>query len=184
MRWVRSKIVRAGSGTLRDVYSLDHHWGYWPVSGAGPSHRYGVGDVLSLGDLPKYGVGAVQMGRGHGGSAIDTLGWTRRRAAFLLGGAITLLGVPAALDLDLLGAMDQLAGNLFLILGGLGLSLFVGWRMDDPIGEVSRGAEGVGWFFLWRALLRYVVPAVLAVVLFFSAQDSAQLLAELVSGGG
>jgi NSS family neurotransmitter:Na+ symporter len=117
-------------------------------------------------------------------SAIDTLGWTRRRAAFLLGSAITLLGVPAALDLDLLGAMDQVAGNLFLILGGLGLSLFVGWRMDDPVGEVSQGAEGVRWFFLWRTLLRYVVPTVLATVLFFSARDSAQLLIDLVSGSG
>jgi hypothetical protein len=56
--------------------------------------------------------------------------------------------------------------------------------MDDPIGEVSQGAEGVRWFFLWRTLLRYVVPTVLATVLFFSARDSAQLLIDLVSGSG
>ena len=117
-------------------------------------------------------------------SAIDTLGWTRRRAALLLGGVIALLGVPAALDLDVLGAMDQIAGNLFLIVGGLGLSLFVGWRMQDPVGEVRQGAEGVPWFFLWRTLLRFVVPAVLAVVLAFSARDTLQLLLDLVAGSG
>jgi SNF family Na+-dependent transporter len=54
--------------------------------------------------------------------------------------------------------------------------------MDDPLGEVSQGADGVRWFFLWRALLRYAVPVVLAVVLFFSARDSVNLLATLVSG--
>ncbi|MEN8183297.1 MAG: sodium-dependent transporter [Myxococcota bacterium] len=116
-------------------------------------------------------------------SAIDSLGWTRRRAACLLGGAIALLGVPAALDLEVLGTMDQLAGNLFLIAGGLSLSLFVGWRMEDPLGEVSRGAEGVRWFFLWRSLLRWVVPAFLAVVLVFSARDSFELLRDLLQGG-
>jgi NSS family neurotransmitter:Na+ symporter len=116
-------------------------------------------------------------------SAIDTLGWTRHRAALLLGVAIAVLGVPAALDLDLLGAMDQVAGNLFLILGGLGLSLFVGWRMEDPVAEVRQGAEGVPWFVLWRTLLRWVVPAVLAAVLFFSARDTIQLVLDLASGG-
>ena len=80
--------------------------------------------------------------------------------------------------------MDQIAGNLFLILGGVGLSLFVGWRMDDPVAEVRQGAEGVPWFFLWRGLLRWVVPAVLAVVLFFSARDTLQLVAGLVSSNG
>ena len=80
--------------------------------------------------------------------------------------------------------MDQVAGNLFLIVGGLGLSLFVGWRMEDPVGEVSQGAEGVRWFLLWRTLLRYVVPPVLAGVLLFSALDTIDLVLQLVTGSG
>jgi NSS family neurotransmitter:Na+ symporter len=103
-------------------------------------------------------------------SAIDGFGWPRPLAAVVLGLAIALLGIPAALDLDLLGRMDQLAGNVLLVAGGLALSLFVGWRMPDPIAEVEAGAPGVRWFFLWRHLLRFVVPAVLAGVLFQAAR--------------
>jgi hypothetical protein len=48
---------------------------------------------------------------------------------------------------------------------------------------VRQGAEGVPWFVLWRTLLRWVVPAVLAAVLFFSARDTIQLVLDLASGG-
>lgn len=98
-------------------------------------------------------------------SAIDVLGLSRRAAAIGLGALIALAGVPAALSLDVLGAMDQLAGNVFLILGGLALALFVGFVVDAPERELDTGAGPVRWFFLWRFLLRWVVPVVLAVVL-------------------
>jgi NSS family neurotransmitter:Na+ symporter len=116
-------------------------------------------------------------------SLIDNLGWERHHAAFLLGAAIALLGIPAAQDLEVLGAMDTLAGNLFLVVGGLGLAIFVGWRMEDPVAEVRAGAEGVRWFFLWRLLLRIVVPLVLLAVLWASRRDTLNALRTLAAGG-
>jgi NSS family neurotransmitter:Na+ symporter len=116
-------------------------------------------------------------------SAIDGLGWSRSRAAWLLGGAIALLGIPAALDLDVLGLMDQVAGNVFLVFGGLALSIFVGWIMRDPLGEVSVGAEGVRWFLLWRWLLRVIVPVLLAVVVVTSVQATFETVRSLLAGG-
>jgi NSS family neurotransmitter:Na+ symporter len=101
-------------------------------------------------------------------SAIDQFGWSRPFATISLGALCALLGVPAALDLDILGLMDQVAGSVFLVLGGLMLSLFVGWVMHDPVAEASRGAEGVRWFFAWRWLVRSIVPALLLVVLWQS----------------
>ena len=101
-------------------------------------------------------------------TAIDQLGWPRPRAAVVLGAACALLGIPSALDLGVLGFMDQLAGTLFLVFGGLMLSIFVGWVMPDPVAEARQGAEGVTWFFAWRWLLRSVVPALLVVVLWQS----------------
>ncbi len=98
-------------------------------------------------------------------SVMDSLEWPRLRAALVLGAAIALLGVPAATSLEVLGWMDRLAGNLFLVFGGLALSLFVGWRMDDPVGQVSRGAEQVRGLAGWRWLLRIPVPLVLGYVL-------------------
>ena len=91
-------------------------------------------------------------------AAIDGLGWQRMRAALLGGALIALLGLGPALDLRILDWMDRIAGKLFLVAGGMGLSLFVGWVMKDPVDEVRKGAKGVRWFFLWRWLLRVPVP--------------------------
>jgi NSS family neurotransmitter:Na+ symporter len=99
-------------------------------------------------------------------AGIDGLGWSRGRAALLGGGTIAAIGIGPALDLGVLDWMDKLAGNVLLVGGGLTLALFVGWFMKDPMGDVSRGAEGVRWFALWRWLLRIPVPCALAVVLY------------------
>jgi NSS family neurotransmitter:Na+ symporter len=110
-------------------------------------------------------------------SAIDILGWPRPKAAIAAGATIAILGIPAALDTDLLGLMDQIAGNVLLVLGGLLLAIFVGWVMEDPIAEVSDGAPNVWWFGIWRVLLRYVVPAVLAFVLLASLRATFETIA-------
>ena len=47
-----------------------------------------------------------------------------------------------------------------------------GGAMAEEIEEASAGAEGVRWFFLWRTLLRFVVPAVLTVVLVLALGDT------------
>ena len=98
-------------------------------------------------------------------TCIDATGWSRRRASAVVGVAVAAFGVLPASDLDILGLMDQIAGNLLLIAGGLVLALFVGWVMRDPVAEVSAGASGVRWFGLWRTLLRTAVPAALVFVL-------------------
>jgi NSS family neurotransmitter:Na+ symporter len=112
-------------------------------------------------------------------SVIDGLGWSRHRAAVLCAAAIAMLGIPSAIWLEVLGLMDQIGANVFLLLGGLLLSLMVGWGKRDPTPEVSIGAEGVRWFFLWRGLLRFVVPAVLSVVLVFALRDTWGAIADL-----
>ena len=113
-------------------------------------------------------------------SAVDGLGWTRARAAWVMGGAITLLGIPSAWSTDVLGLVDSVANNLFLLGGGLGLAVFVGWVMKDPLAEVSTGSAGVPWFFAWRGLLRFVVPAVLAFVLWFAVPATWQAFEDTV----
>jgi neurotransmitter:Na+ symporter, NSS family len=117
-------------------------------------------------------------------SAIDRFGWSRRRAAVGLGGAIALLGIPSALSLDVLGLADQIAGNVFLLAGGLGLAIFTGWVMRDPVAELRRGAAAVRWVFLWRGLLRFVVPAVLTAILLGASLPAtwAALRSALVGG--
>jgi NSS family neurotransmitter:Na+ symporter len=98
-------------------------------------------------------------------SAIDVLGISRQRAALFAGAAIALLGIPSALQIGTLDVADTVANNLFLIGGGLGLALFTGWVMRDPIAQISQGAQGIRWYVFWRPLLRFVVPLVLLYVL-------------------
>ena len=112
-------------------------------------------------------------------AAIDGLGWSRRRASLVMGGAITVLGAPAAFNLDVLDVMDQVANNIFLLGGGLALAIFVGWVMKDPLAEVSAGTEGVRWFGLWRVLMRFVVPLALAFILWNSVPSTLSAVAAL-----
>jgi NSS family neurotransmitter:Na+ symporter len=116
-------------------------------------------------------------------SAIDRFGWSRRRAALTLGGVVALLGLPSAADTDVLGLVDQIAGNVFLISGGLGLSLFVGWRMADPGAEVRRGAPHIPWLGIWRFLLRFPVPlALLAILLGATLPETWNALRDYAGG--
>ena len=108
-------------------------------------------------------------------SAMDGLGIERRRAAWLCAIGVAALGVPSALSLSVLGLMDQIGGNLFLVLGGLFLAVFVGWVMPDAIQEAATGGRRRG-LRLWRALLRTVVPAVLLFVLLHAARKTWTLL--------
>ena len=112
-------------------------------------------------------------------SAIDGLGWSRHRAAWVMGIAIAALGVPSAWSTDVLGVIDQIANNLFLLGGALALAVFVGWVMKDPIAEVRSGAEGIRWFFLWRTFLRFAVPLGLGFVLFQAVPDTWNAVAGL-----
>ena len=99
-------------------------------------------------------------------SAIDGLGWKRRRAVLVIGGMVSVVGIGPALDIRVLHWMDKLVGSLVLVAAGLALAIFSGWYMKEPVAEASKGAEGIRWFLLWRWLLRIPVPLGLLLVLF------------------
>ena len=96
-----------------------------------------------------------------------------------MGLLITAVGGLAAWRIDILDAMDTLANNVFLIGGGLGLSIFCGYAMNDPSGEAHASSDGAGWTFAWLPLLRYVVPVVLAVILVVSLSGTFDKLVAL-----
>jgi NSS family neurotransmitter:Na+ symporter len=100
-------------------------------------------------------------------SIIDEFRIPRKRAAIGAGSVIALIGIVPAMNLDALGAMDAIASEVFLPLGGLALAVFVGWFMKSPREEIYTGASATsrralaGWLFL----LRFVVPVLLVIVL-------------------
>ncbi len=112
-------------------------------------------------------------------AAIDGLGWSRRFAAVVLGATIAVIGIPSAWNTNILGAVDEVANNIFLLGGGFALAIFVGWWMADPEGEVAQGTSGPFWLPIWRNLLRFAVPLFLGFVLYFAIPSTWRTVASL-----
>jgi NSS family neurotransmitter:Na+ symporter len=105
-------------------------------------------------------------------ASMDAFHWERRRATLVAGILVTALGAWSAFDIDILDLADSIAINLFLVGGGLGVAVFVGWVMQDPIGEASAGGTNSILFEIWRGLLRFVVPAALLFVLWHALPET------------
>jgi NSS family neurotransmitter:Na+ symporter len=66
---------------------------------------------------------------------------------------------------------DKLSGNFLLPLGGLFISLFVGWKMtnDDVRDELSNsGVLKVGYFFVFDFLCKFVAPLGIVIVFLYN----------------
>ena len=96
-------------------------------------------------------------------------GWGRPKAALIMGFLIFLLGVPSAMSLtgapkiagkDFLDAMDFMSSNVLLPLGGVFISLFVGWFWAaDARNEVTNdGTRSFGLMEIWIWACRIVAP--------------------------
>jgi NSS family neurotransmitter:Na+ symporter len=101
-------------------------------------------------------------------SVIDEWKIDRRKASIAMGVIIALLGILPASNIDILGAMDAVASEVFLPLGGLFLALLVGWgppskRLEIFIEGSSPGVRPLMKGWLWT--LRVVVPPLLVIVL-------------------
>lgn len=109
--------------------------------------------------------------------AMQRWGWSRQRASLWLGGLLFLLGIPSSLGFgawaglalpggrNILDAMDFFAVELLLPLNGVLLAVLLGWLW--PRHEALQAADlqhsrlGRAWHFC----LRYLVPALLVLVL-------------------
>jgi len=119
---------------------------------------------------------------------IDKLKWTRKKATIVAACAAYLVSILCALSLGaapflsewqifgkgkegVLNTLDHLAANWMLPLGGLFITIFVGWVLDKKIcrDEVALyNADGSPKFTYkaFRFLIRYIAPlAILAVII-------------------
>ncbi|MDJ0635432.1 MAG: sodium-dependent transporter [Xenococcaceae cyanobacterium MO_188.B29] len=110
---------------------------------------------------------------------IDSLGWSRRLAATVCGGIIYLLGFPSAvsggegfwgeglkqtLGMNWFDSADYLTTNWLLPLGGIGISLFVGWRITAEQRKTELGS--IPWLYsILVLLLRWFVPIAIVFVM-------------------
>lgn len=112
-------------------------------------------------------------------------GWCRRKAVLLMTGVVALLAVPSILSqgavswltkvpgtgMDFLTLMAVVWNNWALPIGGLLISVFVGWvwGADKAVAELT--AEGAVFYApgLWSFLIRYVCPLAILFVIVMTA---------------
>jgi len=118
-------------------------------------------------------------------SVMDEFGMRRRTAALVMGTVITLLGVLPAMDTDALGLMDKIAGEFLLLAGALALALLAGWRIPSEVrAELLEGASPFWQRQVPRivAVLRFLVPPIVAIVLFFSLRETIAAVSAYLAG--
>jgi NSS family neurotransmitter:Na+ symporter len=97
---------------------------------------------------------------------IDQFEIDRVPASIGLAVIIFTLGIPTALDLTYLDTYDKFANNILLILGGLLLSLFIGWvYAANASQELQKGRVASFVDSFWLNAVRYFVPPILIVTL-------------------
>ncbi|RKR03245.1 NSS family neurotransmitter:Na+ symporter [Kushneria sinocarnis] len=115
---------------------------------------------------------------------LEDAGWSRRRAAWLIGGTAWALGLLSALSFSVLAGVRPLEGmslfdvmtalptDIMMPIGGLLIALFAAWRLDrdQAFHALAAGPSG---FAVWRGMTRFSAIPLLAVV----------LVAGLLSGG-
>ena len=74
--------------------------------------------------------------------------------------------VPGFSDANVFDALDGLTAKIFMPLGAILTCIFVGWVAEPRLVDTENGLNG--WLHhLWRALVRYVCPVVLIVIMVF-----------------
>ncbi len=123
-------------------------------------------------------------------------GWDRKKATWVMGISIWVVGVPSALSgsefwkgifgnftaLDLVGKatffdkMDYLASNWMLPVGGLLIALYVGYKLTNPLLQkqfhLGRGTDSSINFKPWVIFTRYVAPIVILVIIAIEAETA------------
>lgn len=110
---------------------------------------------------------------------IDSLGWSRSLATTVCAALIYALGLPSAVSggegfwgkgleqiigMTWFDTVDYLASNWLLPLGGIGISIFVGWRLTSAQRKTDNGS--FPWLYsVLVFLLRWLIPVAIAFVM-------------------
>ncbi|MEG1641777.1 MAG: sodium-dependent transporter [Synergistaceae bacterium] len=109
--------------------------------------------------------------------AIDQLKWSRTKSALIMGVAIALLGIPSALGegghiakifgRTFLDFIDFISNNLVMPLGGIFISIFVGWYWaDEAKNEITHnGTIEFPLYKIWLFICKFVAPITIGTIL-------------------
>lgn len=109
----------------------------------------------------------------------------RRMITILLGVIVLVAAIPAALststlsDVTIFGktvfdATDYLVSNVMLPLGNLLIAIFIVHKVDKNLVEqefFSGSRISTGYYRVWRFLMTFIVPVIIAIVLMYTANQ-------------
>jgi len=91
----------------------------------------------------------------------DNLGLARETGVWLVGMVVMLIAAVSACSREFFGLADYVANNVFLILGALMMTIFVGWVWRVPRFAEAAGIRSRGALVLWTIVIKYVAPLTL-----------------------
>ena len=107
---------------------------------------------------------------------IETYGLSRLAASLWSGLATWLLGLGTVFsfniwadvklfDLNFFELLDFLTSNIMLPLGGILIAVFAGWLMKVELTQSELNIQNPTVYLIWQALVRYIAPVAVFIVL-------------------
>ncbi len=114
----------------------------------------------------------------------DEKKWSRKKAVYIIGGIIFLLGIPSALSFSVMGDVkifgniffdfvDKLTSNYMLPIGGFFIAIFLGWKygLEKTIHELDPDTKIISLKELWAFMIKFVSPFILLIVFVMTVKD-------------
>lgn len=100
---------------------------------------------------------------------IDEHGMKRKKASWLVGGSIGVVGVIISFDISLIDWFVYIFNEIGLPLGGLMLSIFLGWfwKTENALLEIKIGYDNVETSLVgktWAFFIKYICPILIGIV--------------------
>ncbi|WP_188150907.1 sodium-dependent transporter [Teredinibacter waterburyi] len=96
---------------------------------------------------------------------VETGKFNRIKATFLLAFVAWCGGLASIWNGAIFNALDFLTAQIMLPLGGLFIAVFVGWLMKRDVVAKEMDGEEHPLFEIWRFVLRYISPVLVALVM-------------------
>ena len=108
---------------------------------------------------------------------IDDLHWSRKKAVFIIGSAIFLLGVPSSLSFGILSDFSifnydffdfvgMITDNILMPLGGIAMCIYIGWIWGPErlLTHIESGPVTFRFKKAWLFCIRFLTPILILVV--------------------
>lgn len=127
---------------------------------------------------------------------IDEKGWSRKKAALIMGFVVILVGVPSALatksgflnpdkvGFDISALIGHIAADYMLPIGAFFMSVFVGfvWKKSEAVKEAAGGSSGFALAPVWMFIIRWIAPFIIGQIILLGFLNEFESLSKFIEG--